>query len=270
MDVSIIYGLYTLLGVLAGLFSGLLGIGGGVIVIPGFVWLFQSQGFANNLVMHLAVGTSLAAMVVTSAFSAYAHYRQRGALPESVLYLLLPGLIIGTASGALLAYFIHSEILKISFGLLMLLLAYYEYTSARKADEQTSAISCGTCTFLPTSVGIGLLAGLLGVGGGTVTVPFLEYCGINMKKAVDISIVGALVCAITGAICFMLIGFNEPNLPKDSFGYIYLPAFLGVAIGSPIFTLIGTKWYQSLNVDRLKQIFSIFLLLIGLHLLIWP
>lgn len=266
MDFLLTYGMYILLGAIAGFLSGLLGIGGGVIVVPGFIYLFEAQGISSNLIMHIAAGTSLASMIVTSSFSMYAHYR-RGAVFGAILYIMIPGLIIGTGGGAVLAHFIHSHILKILFGFLVLIISFKQFFSSIFPKSDSTQKKIGYPKIVAGSGGIGLLSGLLGAGGGTLLIPFLEYCGLTMRNAVANSVGCGLVVAVTGTISFILTGYDQINLPTDSIGYIYLPALIGVSIGSPIFTFIGTKLHHYFRVAVLKRIFSVFLIFIGLRLL---
>jgi uncharacterized protein len=265
MDALVTYGPYILLGAFAGTLSGLLGVGGGVIVVPGCVFLFEHRGFPSQLIMHLAAGTSLASMVITTSCSLYAHYRHKG-MVDAIIYYMIPGLVVGTSAGAVLAHFTHSQILKILFGLLMVTVALRDFLLRHeslniKVRQSTAVVSSG-------ATAVGVFSGLLGVGGGTLLIPFLEYCGIGIRQAAHIAIACGLVVAITGAMSFILTGFNLPDLPYGSFGYIYLPAFIGVAIGSPLFAFVGTKLHQHFHVSVLRKIFNVFLLIVGIKLLL--
>lgn len=266
MDVIISYGPYVLLGIAAGTLSGLLGVGGGVIVVPGFIWLFQNQGIPSNIIMHMAAGTSLAAMIVTASCSLYAHYR-RGAVLGTILYLMIPWLIIGTGCGALLAPFIHTHVLKILFGILIISISLSEFFKKEVAETVSPPAHLGVLGISLGSFIIGILSGLFGLGGGTLLIPFLQYCGIGMRNAVSISVACGLVVAITGTLSLMLTGFHQPNLPSHSLGYVYLPACIAVSVGSPIFAFIGAMLHHRLHVSILKKFFSVFLLVVGLHLL---
>lgn len=267
MDIFVNYGAYISLGIIAGTLSGLLGIGGGVIVVPGFIWLFAYQGISDSIIMHVAAGTSLAAMIVTAGCSLYAHYR-RGAIFGAILYLMIPFLIIGTTAGAILAHFTHSYILKILFGLLLLAISAKEFFSEAEKTTQPLKNYLGKYGVMAGSSVIGMLSGLLGVGGGTVMIPFLGYCGITLRNAVSISVVCGLIVALIGTVTFILLGAHQPNLPPDSIGYVYLPACIGVSIGSPLFAFLGTMLHHRLKVTVLKKIFSVFLMVVGIRLLI--
>jgi uncharacterized membrane protein YfcA len=265
MDIILQYGIYILLGTLAGTLSGLLGVGGGIIVIPAFLILFQSYGFSPEILMHCAAGTSLAAMIVTSGFAVFAHYRN-GAQFGKVLYKMIPGLIIGTALGSIAGFYINSQVLRSLFGLFLIWVAFKEFFIKRAIREPSQKLPATRVVFSGAS-GIGIFSGLLGIGGGTMIVPFLEYIGIPIRRAISISTVCGLVIAVIGTISFILVGFNQPNLPPHSLGFVYLPAALGVSIGSPLFAFLGTYLHHRIKVTLLKRLFSIFVLIVGIKLL---
>lgn len=254
---------YVVVGVFAGLLSGLLGVGGGVVLVPSFIWMFEYQNFPSSLSMHMAAGTSLSAMIVTTAVSFYTHWKH-GVHFGSVLFELLPGLLLGTVFGAFLAHHLHGHLLRIFFGLLIFTIALSEYF---RSEEVVSERKPDLFKMIAGSLGIGTTSGLIGVGGGTLMVPFLQRLHIPTRDAIGISTVGGFTIAVTGTLAFILLGLHVPHLPPHSLGYIYWPATLGVALGSPLFAILGAILSHRISVVLLKRIFSVFLIVIAIRLL---
>lgn len=263
MDHLLYFGSYVLLGIGAGTLSGLLGVGGGVIVVPGFIYLFQQQGIPSSILMHVAAGTSLSAMIVTTAASVYGHYR-KGVHFGKILYYMVPGLILGTIAGVILGDFLHSEVLKKLFGILLLVQSFQLFF-APSGSAAGKNVTVGVVTITAGACAIGIVSGLLGVGGGVLMVPFLLYCGIGMRQAVAISALCGFVVAIIGTILFIFIGLSEVHLPH-SLGYIYWPACIGVSIGSPFFAVLGATLHHYLPITLLKRIFAVVLIVVAIQL----
>lgn len=260
------FGLYLFLGMFAGILSGMFGVGGGIIVVPGFIALFEAYHFPQNSIMHCAAGTSLAAMIFTAAFSAFAHYR-RGATFD-FLPKMIPGLIIGTAIGSIAGFYLHSEVLELLFGVLLLWVAFREFFVSISSQKSTSKpIAAKNWLIVLGTAPIGILSGLLGVGGGTLIVPFLQRAGLETRLAMSTSAACGFVVSLIGTICFILIGYEEPNLPPYNLGFVYLPAVLGVSLTSPLFAFVGTALHHRMQVSLLRRFFSIFLFIVGIKLL---
>lgn len=255
--------LYFLTGAFAGTLSGLLGIGGGVIVVPALMLVFLHLGLSHAIVMHVAAGTSLAAMVVTTASSFFAH-RGRGVEITPIFKRLFPAVLFGVVSGAILADFIHSHVLRIIFGVFVFFIGL----------RQIFLIEVPTHRKLPGSLGmngmgllIGVKSGLLGIGGGVITIPFLTYCNVPMRQAIGVATLISFTIAVTGTISLSITGMNETGLPPYSWGYIYWPAVLGIVCASPFFARFGAYLSHRVHVMKLKRVFGVLLLLTGLHML---
>ena len=255
---------YLILGAFVGLVAGLLGVGGGLIIVPVLIMLFQHYGFANEIITHLAVGTSLATIMLTSISSVRAHH-QHGAVLWPVFWRLTPGIITGTLVGALLASFISSDALKIFFGLFELFVA----------AQMAFAIKPHAARTLPGLPGmslagniIGAVSALVGIGGGTLTVPFLVWCNTTMQKAVATSSACGLPIAIAGALGFMLTGWQNPQLPSGSSGFVYWPAFVGIIITSILTAPLGARLAHRLPAATLKKVFAVFLAILGIRMLL--
>jgi len=253
---------YLMIGAVAGFLSGLLGIGGGLFVVPALAFTFREIGFPNNIIMHLAVGSSFMIMVITASRAVLAHLRY--ALPFWYIFQqLLPGVIVGTLGGAIIAHWLHSSTLSVIFSAFVMIVAIeiFFFPHVRLAKQLPAPP-------LVAAVGgfIGLKSGLLGVGGGAITVPFLTICDVSMRQAVVVSAAVSLTVAVVGTLAFGIIGDSASHQIDWTFGYIYFPAVFGVSIGSVIFAPIGTKVSHWMPVPVLKKIFGIFLVMVSVHM----
>ncbi len=257
--------IYVVAGVGAGLLSGILGIGGGIVVVPSLLFIFSHDpAFPPSLVMHFAAGTSLAVMLFTSQSAIRAHY-QLNAILWDVYKRLWPGIVVGTLCGALLADFLATYWLKIFFGVFLLFVAFRMLAPVQVTDSHHFPRRWinGLVSFL-----IGFKSGLLGVGGGALIIPYLSYCGLEMRKIAPISALCTLTVAAIGTITFIVTGFNEMDLPAYSMGYIYWPAVVCIAIFSSFFAPLGAKLTYILPVQKLRYGFVGVLVLTAVHLLI--
>ena len=254
---------YLVLGAFSGTMAGLLGVGGGLIIVPVLAWLFTSNGVAPAIIMHLAIGTSLGIIVVTSVSSVRAHHHH-GAVQWTVFRQLTPGIIVGALAGAAIADVLTSDVLRIVFGLLVLVIAaqmgFGRNPSAHRRLPGAAGMSVSGTV-------IGSVSALMGIGGGSLTVPFLSWCNISLRQAVATSAACGLPIAVAGTAGFVVMGWNEDMLPDKAFGYVYLPALVSVIITSMLFAPVGARLAHRLPVTTLKRVFAIFLVLVGLNML---
>ncbi|WJW75364.1 sulfite exporter TauE/SafE family protein [Thiohalobacter sp. IOR34] len=255
--------LYLASGALAGLLAGLFGIGGGLVLVPVLAWLFARQGLGGDHLMHLAVGTSLATIVVTSLASLRAHHR-RGAVDTGVLGRLLPGIVLGGLGGAWLADRLPTDGLRQFFGVFELLVALQMLLAARYRPHRDLPGAAGL--FLAGSL-IGGVSALLGIGGGTLSVPFLIWCSVPLVRAVGTSAAAGLPIALSGAAGFWLAGLDAPDLPPWSSGYIHWPAWLGISLASMLTAPLGAALAHRLDTRLLKRGFALVLALVGARML---
>lgn len=251
-----------LLGSIAGLSAGLFGIGGGVLVVPLLSWLFQSQHFPTHLVMVMAIATSLATALFTSTASVRTHYRLGNIIWPRALRLS-PSLLLGAFCGAVIAKYIAAEMLRSFF------VVYLAYTGLKMAlPTRTSKNAKLKSPYLDYPVGlcIGCISALLGIGGGTMTVPFLASSGLAMKNAVATSSTCALPIAFSAVVSYVFLGWYNHELPQASLGYIYLPAFFGVVTTGMLTAPLGAKLAHRLPALHLKRYFSMVLLLMALKM----
>jgi uncharacterized membrane protein YfcA len=258
--------LYSLAGFIAGLMSGMVGIGGGVIIVPILLIIFQHfVDLPANLAIHLASGTSLAIIMLTSQAAVRAHYRR-----SSILWLvyrrLVFGLCLGTLIGVLLASYLPAIWLKKILAIFLLFVAIRMTFNSKLVQSAPHNPS----TFLTTVVSflIGLLSGLLGIGGGVLIVPYLSHCGLEMKKIMPISALCIMTVAMIGTCLFIITGFHQPRLPAYATGYVYWPAVLAIAIPSILAVSWGAKLTYILSQKQLNYIFIIILLITSIHLLL--
>lgn len=258
MSLSIILA-FLATGVFSGTIAGLLGVGGGMILVPVIVWILASQGLAEGYAIKIALASSLAIIIPTSVSSALAHYRS-GALRTDIVKRMLAGIIIGTILGGVLVDLLPELWLRIIFAVGCWLIA------AKMLLGGNPKPSRGLPNTLMLNIaggGIGGLSALLGIGGGSLTVPFLHYCNINMRSAVATSSACGLPIAISGAITLALRGMDINELPPYSLGYVYLPAFIAISVTAIVFAPLGAKLAHRLPIATLKQLVAVFLIIAG-------
>jgi len=256
--------IYLLVGVVAGLLGGLLGVGGGLIIVPALFEVFVFLNFDQSVQMHMAIATSLATIIFISAASAWTHHRHGAVLWQS-WWRLTPAILIGGAAGAAIAEYMPTALLKNVFAIFEIIVAIQMAFSVRPDAGRDLPGRAGM------SVGgflIGAISAIIGIGGGTMTVPFLTWCRVSIHNAVATSAACGLPIAVSGTITYMILGYGMPSLPQDSSGYIYWPALLSIAVSSLVFAPLGAVLAHRLPVALLKKIFALILFLIGLRLLL--
>lgn len=252
------------MGSLAGVLAGLLGIGGGIIIVPVLALVFESQGVPADVLMHVAIGTSLATIVATSISSIRAHHK-RAAIHLDVFRSIAPGIVVGGFLGAVLADMIHGEQLRLIFSIFMLLVAT-QMIIARMPDPHRR---------LPGKTGlsiagaiIGTISSLMGVGGGSMSVPYLTWCNVQVRNAVATSAAIGLPIAIAGTTGFIVSGWQVADRPDWSVGYVNLPAFMGIVVASTLFAPVGASLAHRIPPKLLKRIFGGFLCVLGIRMLL--
>lgn len=257
------YFLYIPLGMFAGLMAGLFGIGGGLIIVPALAAIFSQQGYDSSSIMHLAIGTSLATIIFTSISSINAHHKKQAVL-WSVVHQLAPGIFVGAMAGGLIAHLIPTKNLQWFFAIFefyvaVQMLQNFKPDASRQLPKGIEMFSAGSI--------IGSISSLVGIGGGTLTVPFLVWCNQSIHKAIATSAACGLPIAIAGTLGFMISGWNQVTLPNHSIGYIHIPSLLGIVSSSILFAPLGAKLAHSLPVVFLKRIFSGLLFLLAFYML---
>ncbi|MFI8480261.1 sulfite exporter TauE/SafE family protein [Pseudomonas sp. NPDC078700] len=256
--------LYLMLGAAAGVMAGLFGVGGGLIIVPVLVASFTAHGFAPEIMTHLAVGTSLATIIFTSIDSVREHHRL-GAVRWPVFIWMALGILLGAALGALTASKIQGPLLQKIIGVFAISVALQMILGLKpKASHGVP----GKPGLTVAGVVVGWASAIFGIGGGSLSVPFLMWRSVPMQQAVATSAACGLPIALAGAISFMWIGWNEPQLPQWSAGFVYLPALAGIAISSMFFARVGARLAHRLSPLVLKRLFALLLFCVGLNFLI--
>jgi uncharacterized protein len=252
-----------LLGAVSGVSAGLFGIGGGLIIVPVLAILFTQQGFATDLVMIMSVATSLATIICTSLSSVLAHHRLNAMVWDKV-FRLGPAIILGAVVGAIIADQMPKALLRPVFVIYLLYCAInMALASKPKPGRATSSKSVDSIAgFI-----IGALAAIMGIGGGTLIVPFLVYFQMPMRNAVAVSSACGLPIAVASTVSYMLLGQSVAQLPDWSIGYVYLPAFWGIVITSVFTAPMGAKLAHKIPAQELKRYFSLLLFTMAAKLL---
>jgi len=256
---------FLLAGVVAGLLAGLLGVGGGMIIVPTLFYLFAWLSFPEYLISHIAVGTSLAVMVFTSLSSCITHGRS-GFIDRSILKKSVPGVLLGITFGALLSLILSTSLLKNIFAIFLLAVALQMFLS--KNSHKISKINKKKTLKFPFlfSTLFGMISSLLGVGAGSTFVPYLNYNRIQFNKAVGTSSAMTFIAAIWGTVCYLFTGFIHNYGANNITGFIYWPAVLWIAASSMLSAFIGAKLSHKTPSSLLRKIFAVILLLVALSL----
>lgn len=259
--------IYIAAGIFAGLISGLMGVGGGMVVVPALIFIFQHRMILpQDIVMPLAIGTSLAIMVVTAQSTLRVHYKKNN-IDWTLYKRLAPGIILGTIVGALLADELPTKLLKLLFASFLIFIALKMIFDMRKTTLPVHNFPKMWINRL-ISFFIGCQSGLLGIGGGALIIPYLNYCGLDLKKITPISALCTITVAFIGTLTFIIIGLFQAELPPYSLGFVYGPAVLGIAIPSSFLAPIGARLTYVLPVKNLKYCFIVLLLATTIELLV--
>ncbi len=254
----------AVMGAVAGTLAGLLGIGGGALIVPALMFVFERQGVDPAIRMQLALGTSLATIVFTALASVAAHQR-RGAVDWVILRRITPGIVTGGLLGAAVAAWLASRTLQILFVLFLFALAaqYARGTTAASARRRLP----GAAGMSAAGAAIGAVSALFGIGGGSLSVPFMTWCSVPVRRAIATSAAIGLPIALSTTAGFIAAGWNDPRLPPWSFSYVLLPAFFGVVAGSVAAAPLGARLAHRLPEKTLRRIFALFVALLGLRML---
>ncbi len=249
---------YVLLGSAAGVMAGLLGIGGGLIIVPALVWVFTRQGVDAGQLVHLAVGTSLATIVATSIASIRAHHR-RNAVRWELFVQLTPGIMLGAWAGAEAADLLSSLWLQRAFGCFALIVGLRMLLGIRESGRYNLPARSGMTL---GGVLIGGVSAVVGIGGGSLTVPFLTACRVHIREAVATSSACGLPIALVGTLGFVWTGWAKQGLPMGTTGYVYWPAFAGIVVSSVMLAPLGAHLAHRMPVAGLKRVFAFFLMIV--------
>lgn len=252
------------MGSVVGFLAGLLGIGGGLIMVPVLVYLFMHQlGIDITIAMPMAIATSLSTIVFTGISASWAHYKL-GNLNRFVLLYSGLGMALGAIIGAQLASIIPGASLKKVFAVLVILIVIHMLFG--KKNESKYTVSKVNLAIIGSVTG--MISALMGIGGGAILVPALVWFRVNMKQAIGCAAMSGLIIAFFGSLSFIQAGWGHNELPQWSFGYVYLPASVGIILCSIFTAGMGARYGQKLPTDILKKILAGLLILVSLRMLL--
>ena len=252
---------YALTGLFAGFLAGYLGIGGGLVLVPALSWLFSRDPATANVAVQMAVATSLATMLFTSMSSLLAHHR-RGAILWSLVRQMIPGLLAGALLGSIIADRIGNVALGNVFGVFALIVGLQMLRGTRHAGNRSLP---GHLAVTGTGFGIGTISSLLGIGGGSMTVPWMLWHGQRVQSAVATAAACGYPIAIAGTLGFVMLGDINPAAP--TLGYVHLPALAGVAVFSVLGAPLGVAAVHRSSPLLAKRFFAAFLLVVAVKML---
>jgi uncharacterized membrane protein YfcA len=254
MNLEILLAL-PVLGAITGFLAGLLGIGGGMMLVPFLTLIFTTLKFPDEHLVHMAIATSLTTILFTSISSVRAHHK-RGAVLWNVVKTLAPGIVIGSLAGAQIASRMPTRWIALLFSVFVAFSATQMLLDRKPKPTRQMPRSMG---MLGTGGLIGLISSFVGAGGGFISVPFMIWCNVKMHNAVATSAALGFPIAAAGTVGYVISGWNATGMPSGAIGFIYLPALAAVAIASVLTAPLGARTAHALDVKPLKRIFALLL-----------
>jgi uncharacterized membrane protein YfcA len=260
--VTAAFAIYLGVGAAAGLLAGLFGVGGGIVIVPLAALVLAREGVAREVVMHLALGTSMASICFTSISSAWAHHR-RGAVAWDVVLRIVPGILAGTFLGSFVAAKLPTDVLKGIFAVFLFVVSAQLLSDRKPAPHREFP---GWGGMFGAGGFIGAVSSFVGIGGGTLSVPFMLWCNLPVHRAVGTSAAIGFPIAVAGAAGYVVNGWGAPGLPPQTLGYVHLGALVGIVAASVVTAPLGARLAHTLPVARLKKGFALFLLVMAVRM----
>ncbi len=251
--------IYLAVGAFAGLLAGLFGIGGGMVIVPVLVITFEALGFPVEVLTHMAVGTSLATIAFTSLSSVRTHH-QKGAVDWPLVKWLSAGILLGAVLGVLTANALSGAGLQIAIGICALIVAAQMGLGLKPKPTRTLPKNKG---LIFSGGSIGWASALFGIGGGSLTVPLLNWCNYPMQRSVAVAAACGFPIALVGGLSNIVVGWDNVLLPENTLGYVYWPALLGIVITSVPCARLGAKLAHRLSPEKLKKLFAVMLVIVA-------
>lgn len=251
-------------GLLAGLVAGLLGAGGGVVMVPAMAVVFEIMNYDANVYHHVAVGTSLAVIIATGTTSTLTHYKH-GAVMVDVLKIWALPIILASLAGGLMAGLFSGDVLRIVFGVLALFIALNVVLPVQR--RLMAQLHSSKLTNRISAAIVGYLSALMGIGGGSFSVPTLAAFGNSMHKAVGTGAALGVMLAVPGALGFVVSGWDVAARPPFSLGYVNIPAMLLIGVAAASVAPFGAALAHRLEQKQLKLVFALFLAAVGIRML---
>jgi uncharacterized membrane protein YfcA len=252
-----------LMGAIGGFSAGLLGIGGGMVLVPFITMIFTARDFPPGAVVHMAIATSLATILFTSLASVRAHHKH-GAVLWSVVARLAPGIVLGSWIGPWIGKQLDTATMALVFAVFV---AASATQMLRNAVPHASRALPGTPGMLGAGVTIGVVSGLVGAGGGFLSVPFMSWCNVKIHNAVATSAALGFPIALAGTVSNIYWGWGAPGLPAYSLGFIYVPALVVIAAASMTMAPLGARAAHRMPVQKLKRVFALVLYALAAYML---
>jgi uncharacterized membrane protein YfcA len=254
---------FAVIGIFAGISAGLLGLGGGLVSVPALLYLFKFYGMPEENLMHIAVSTSLMAIIITSISSLTAHHHHRN-VDWPLMRRLSIGLVVGGFMGAYSATLLSSQVLQRIFAIYAFIMSLRLWASMPVLTVSTTLLK-PRYLFVAGSV-FGSISALVGMGGGTMVVPYLLLAGQNIQRAIGTSAACAFPIAISAVLGFMIFGEQQVSAGGWQIGFVHWQAFLGMISTSIIFAPLSAKWAKNLPVKLLERLFSLVLMAVSASL----
>ncbi|MEY2618742.1 MAG: hypothetical protein RL522_1744 [Pseudomonadota bacterium] len=253
----------ALLGICTGFLAGLLGIGGGMIMVPFVTFMLSARGVGPDLSVKIAIATSMATIIFTSLSSVRAHHK-RGAVRWDIVRRLAPGIVLGSLVASLGVFsFLKGSWLALFFAGFVGFSATQMFLDKKPKPSRQMPGSAGQ---LAAGGVIGFLSGLVGAGGGFVSVPFMTWCNVAIHNAVATSAALGFPIAVANVGGYILAGQNVQDLPAGTFGYLWLPALAVIAVGSVLTAPLGARAAHALPVKTLKKVFASILYMLSAYM----
>ena len=254
---------YLAIGLAVGFLAGLLGIGGGMIMVPMLVFVFTAKGFPADHMMHLSLATSMATIVFTSISSVRAHHLH-GAVDWRVARAMAPGIVAGALAATLVAGFVPTRPLAVFFAVFMLYASLQMFFEVKPKPSRQLPDAAG---LFGAGAGIGALSSVLAAGGAFLSIPFLARCNVPLKRAIGTAAANGFPIAVAGTAGYVLNGLRVSGLPDGSLGFVYLPALAIIVAASMPVAPLGARLAHRLPVKRLRIVFALVLLALALRML---
>lgn len=254
----------ALLGTATGFLAGLLGIGGGMVMVPFITIILNAKGYPAEYAVKMAVATSLATICFTSLSSVRAHAR-RGAVLWPIVRMLAPGILLGSLAGAQLAVALPAKALGILFACFLAFSATQMILARKPKPSRTMPGALGT--FCMGGL-IGLLSSLVGAGGAFLSVPFMTWCNVKIHDAVGTAAALGFPIALAGTIGYIWAGRNLPQMPPGSAGYLYLPGLAVISLASVSTAPLGARTAHRMDIRPLRKVFAVVLYLLAIYFLL--
>lgn len=257
--------IYLLVGALVGFFAGLLGIGGGLIIVPLLIAIFTAQDFPSSRIIHLALGTTMATIIFTSAASLRMHHNH-GAVNWQIVKNITPGISLGTFGGTILAGSMTGQILSIIF----VIFIFYAATQILLQPRPNPGLQLpGKAGMFIAGGFIGALSSLVAIGGGLLSIPFLTFCNLKLQHAIGTAAAIGFPIALVGTMGYVANGFiQSETMPDYSLGYVYLPALIWLVLASMLTAPIGARITHSTKTSILRILFAVLLYCLGIRMLL--